>query len=72
MTHPSGYTLPFTLQLCYKRLGILQRVAKGLKLDFSSHDGLQNFTTSSLLNIGSRVPERGDRETGICPSLTKY
>ena len=31
MTHPAIYTLPFTLQLCYKPLGILQRVTKLLK-----------------------------------------
>ena len=28
MTHPSIYTLPFTLQLRYKPVGILQRVTK--------------------------------------------
>ena len=28
MTHPVVYTLPFTLQLCYKPLGKLQRVTK--------------------------------------------
>ena len=72
MTHPSGYTLPFTLQLCYKPLGVLQRVAKRLKAHLSSHDGLQNFTTSSLLNIGQRGSQSGDRVKGICPSLTKY
>ena len=56
MTHPSGYTLPFTLQLCYKPHGVLQRAAKSLKVHLSSHDGFQNFTKSSLLNIGPRVP----------------
>ena len=45
MTHLSVYTLPFTLQLCYKPLGILQRVTKGQKFDQSSNNGLQNFTT---------------------------
>ena len=28
MTHTAIYTIPFTLQLCYKPLGILQRVTK--------------------------------------------
>ena len=28
MTHPAIYTQPFTLQLRYKPLGILQRVTK--------------------------------------------
>ena len=41
VTHPAVYTLPFTLQLCYKPLGILQRVAKSQKVHISSHDGLQ-------------------------------
>ena len=37
MTHPAVYTLPFTLQLCYKPLGILQRVAKSQKVHISIH-----------------------------------
>ena len=49
MTHPAIYTLPFPLQLCYKPLGILQRVTKSQKVHISSHDELQklhniNFT----------------------------
>ena len=43
MTHPAIYTLPFTLQLCYKPLGILQRVTKSQKVHISSHDVLQKF-----------------------------
>ena len=38
MTHTAIYTLPFTLQLCYKPLGILQRVIKSQKVHISSHD----------------------------------
>ena len=34
-------TLPFTIQLCYKPLGILKRVTKSQKVHISSHDGLQ-------------------------------
>ena len=41
MTHSAIYALPFTLQLCYKPLGILQRVANSQKVHISSHDGLQ-------------------------------
>ena len=41
MTHPAIYTLPFTLQLCYKPLGILQRVTKSQKVHISSHDELK-------------------------------
>ena len=40
MTHPAIYTIPFTLQLCYKPLGILQRVTKSQKVHISNHDGL--------------------------------
>ena len=72
MTHLAVYTLPFNLQLCCKPLGILQRVTKSQKVHISSHDGLQNFITSTLLTIGPRVFQSGDRVTKICPSLTKY
>ena len=72
MTHPAVYTLPFTLQLCYKPLGILQRVTKGQNVHISSHDGLQNFITSTLLTIVPRVYQSGGTVTEICPSLTKY
>ena len=41
MTHPGICTLSFTLQLCYKPLGILQRVTKSQKVHTSRHDGLQ-------------------------------
>ena len=37
------YTLLFTLQSCYKPLGIPQMVTKSQKLHISSHDGLQKF-----------------------------
>ena len=40
MTHLAIYTLLFTLQLCYKPFGILQRVTKSQKLHTSSHDVL--------------------------------
>ena len=40
MTHTAIYTLPFTLHLCYKPLGILQRVTKIQKVHISSHDRL--------------------------------
>ena len=69
---PAVYTLPFTLQLCYKPLGILQRVAKSQKAHILSQDGLQNFITSTLLNVGPRVSQSVDRVAVIHPSLTKY
>ena len=40
MTHTAIYTLPFTLQLYYKPLGIQQRVTKSQKVHISSHDRL--------------------------------
>ena len=40
MTHTAIYTLPFTLELCYTPLGILQIVTKSQKV---SHDVLQNL-----------------------------
>ena len=45
MTNPAISTLPFTLQLCYKPLGILQRVTTSQKVHFqgSSHDELQKL-----------------------------
>ena len=39
MIHPAVYTLPFTLQLCYKNLVILQ----SQNVYRSSHDGLQKL-----------------------------
>ena len=48
MTHPAIYTLPFTLQLCYKPLEILQRVTKSQKVHISIHDGLQNLHNIKL------------------------
>ena len=43
MIHPGIYTLPFTLQSCYKPLGIRQRVTKSQKVHISSHDELQKL-----------------------------
>ena len=40
MTHPAMYTIPFTLQLRYKPLGILQRVTKSQKIHISIYNGL--------------------------------
>ena len=37
VTHQAVYTLPFTMQLCYKPLGILQRVTKSQKVYLSNH-----------------------------------
>ena len=42
MTHTAVQTLPFTLQLCYKRLGIQQRVTKNQKVYISIHNRLPN------------------------------
>ena len=51
VTHPAVYTLPFTLQLCYKPLGILQRLTNSQKIHISSHDTLQNFIRSTFSHV---------------------
>ena len=48
MTHPAMCTLPFTLQLCYKPLGILQRVTKSQKVHVSIHDGVEKLHSINL------------------------
>ena len=59
MTHPAIYTTPFTLQLCYKPLGILQRVTKSQKVHISSHDGLQKLHNINIVWYRSQgFPER--------------
>ena len=45
MTLPAEYTLLFALQLCYKPLGILQRVTKSQEVHISSHDVLPKSNT---------------------------
>ena len=67
MTHPAIYTTPFTLQLCYKPLGILQRVTKSQKVHISNHDGLENLHNINFFDTGHRVSQRGDRVAGIFP-----
>ena len=56
MTYAAIYTLPFTLQLCYKPLGILQRVTKSQKVHISSHDELQKVHN---INFTWHFSERG-------------
>ena len=48
MTHPVINTLPFTLQLCYKPLGIMQRVTKSEKAHILSHDGLKKTSQHQI------------------------
>ena len=48
MTHSAIYTLRFTLQLCYKPLGILQRVTKSQKVHISSHDRLKKLHNTNF------------------------
>ena len=43
MTHPAIYIIPFTLQLCYKPLGILQRVTNSQNVLISNYDGLEKL-----------------------------
>ena len=53
MTHPSVYTLPFTLQICCESLGILQRVTKSQKIHISSDAVLQKL--HKMLDITPEV-----------------
>ena len=48
MTHSAIYTIPFTLHLCYRPLGILQGVTKSQKVYVLSHDGLQIITNHKI------------------------
>ena len=57
MTHTAIYTLPFTLQLCYKPLGILQRVTKSQKVHISSHDQLYTKAKIIFTSILKKVAE---------------
>ena len=65
MTHPAIYTTPFTLQLCYKPYGILQRVAKSQKSHISNHDGLENLHNINFFDTGHRVSQRRNKVAGI-------
>ena len=67
MTHPAIYTLPFTLQLRYKPLGILQRVTKSQKVHISSHDKLQKLHNINFPGYGSRGFLREGLEKQECP-----
>ena len=61
ITHTAIYTLPFTLQLCYKPLDVGQRVTKSQSVHTSSHDKLytksKNFYAfvRFLLNKSRRI-----------------
>ena len=75
MTHPAIYTLPFTLQLCYKPLGILQRVTKSQKFHTSSHDGLQKLHNINIaLSRSQGFPgwEWSSRNLLFSPLNTKF
>ena len=47
-------------------------VNKSPKVYKSSHDGLQNFLTSTLLNIGPTDSQRGNRVAGTRPFHIVY
>ena len=53
------------LHLCYKPLGILQRVTKSRKVHVSSHEGLKNFIRPILLDADPKVSQRGIRVKGV-------
>ena len=43
-----GLTPPFTVQLCYKSLCILNRLTKSQKDHVSNHDGLQKLHNNNF------------------------
>ena len=51
---------------------MLQVMLKSQKIHVQSHDGLPNFTRSTLFDVGLRVTQTVDRVAGISLSLTKY
>ena len=66
MTHPAIYTTPFTLQLYYKPLGILQRVTKRQKVHISNHNGLENLHNIKFFwHKSQSFPERGQRSNNF-------
>ena len=48
MTHPAIKTTPFSLQSCYKILGIPRWVTNTQKVYISNHEALQNCITSNV------------------------
>ena len=51
MTHTAIYTLPCTLQLCYKPLDMLQSVTKSQRVHTSIHDRLYTKTKTYFFYI---------------------
>ena len=49
MACPAIYTTLFTLKLCCKPHGILQRVTTSQKVHISSHDGLQKLRNTNFV-----------------------
>ena len=48
MNHTAIYIIPFTLQLYYKSVGMLQRVTKSQRVHISSHDRLYTKTKNYI------------------------
>ena len=54
MTDTATYTLPFTLQLCYKPVGIQQKITKSQRVYIFSHDVLQKLHNINFARHRSR------------------
>ena len=75
MTYPAIYTLPFTLQLSCKPLGILQRATKSRKVHISIHDRLQRLYNINLAlhrSQGFQGWEWNSRNLLFSPLNTKF
>ena len=49
-----GLTPPFTMQLCYKSLCILNKLTKSQKDQVSNHDGLQKLHNNNFVRQRSQ------------------
>ena len=70
---PAIYTKPFTLQLCYKPLGILQRVTKSQKVHISNHDGLEKLHNINFVWQRSQgFPERKHNSRNVSLPQSRF
>ena len=73
MTHPAIYTIPFTLRLFYKPLGILQRVTKSQKVHISNNDGLEKLHNINFVWQRSQgFPERKHNSRNVSLPQSRF
>ena len=73
MAHPALYILPFTLQLCYKPLVILQSATKNQNVHTTSHDELQKLHNFSFAwHKSQSFLREGVEKQELPPSLVTF